>query len=264
MVSLLTAGAVGGGLVLTGIVGSSAPPTEVSSAVPAQQPVHDHADHDHASTLDDDGRFTGPGEVRPPRIRNAEDEIELDYSNLEATSDEWQLSPATADELMVLDIGPADRALADDDVRDAVGANHNLISVTNDEVVPGSDKGDADELATLVVYYNLDEDTTVEVFINDERVVAVETTMAADGQPPLSAKEKFRAAELARAHWAALGDERLASLEGFSILANRPGGANYNSRVAYVSFHEDNTSDPELLTWVDLTDETILDSRVDR
>lgn len=264
LLGVFTAGAVGSGLALAGVYAQ--PPVRVSSAQAVEEhdhADHDHADHDHASTLDGDGRFTGPGEVWPPQPKNAIDVVELDFSDLAAPVAERTVSAAADDRDIVVDIAPAMAALALSEVADAVGVRHNLISITEHEIVPGSEKGEDDE-ATLIIFYNLADDLTVEVFMDGDALVALVVSPAAQHQPPLSVKEKSAAADLARAHWSAEGDARIDRLEGFTILAVQPGGSYYDSRMAYVSFHLDARSNPELLTWVDLTTETVIEAKVDR
>ena len=259
LVGVFAAGAIGSSLALATVYGQS--PVSVSSAQAVEE--HDHADHDHASTLDADGRFTGPGEVWPPQPKNATDVVELDFSDLAAPVAERTVAAAADDRDIVADIRPAEAALAIPAVADATGERYNLISITEHEIVPGSEKGQDDE-ATLVVFYNLGDDLTVEAFIDGDALAALVVSPAGQHQPPLSVKEKSAAAELARAHWSAEGDPRIDQLEGFTILAVQPGGAYYDSRVAYVSFHLDARSNPELLTWVDLTTEVVIEAKVDR
>ncbi len=227
--------------------------------------AHDHGDHRHASTLGPDGRFTGPGEVWPPQIRGAADIVALDFGEAEAATAERALPAARAADVLER-AGGAEMAatLASAEATDALGQRYTPISVTEGEIVPGSDKGSPRSEASLALFYSHDRAATVEVYLRGAEVVEVVSRPADTEQPPLAVDEKHRATELARAHWEAAGDDRIDGLEGFVILAVEADGTYYDSRVAYVSFHVDNTSRPELLTWVDLTDETVLVAEVDR
>lgn len=268
LVGILAASAAGSGLVVAGVLDVGEPAVEIAAAQggddgTAPDTEHDHADHDHASTLGADGRFTGPDGVWPPEPKNATDVVELTFAGEEAVTDERQVAPAAA-QAVVADQSTADAALAIDEVQVAVGERYNLIDVSDSEIVPGTDKDDEGNEATLVTFFGLDTNQTVEVFMDGTVMVELVISPAAEHQPPLSVTEKFEAAELARAHWEAEGEARIGELDGFAILAVESGGAYYGSRVAYVSFHAGDTDRPELITWVDLGAGTILKAEVDR
>ena len=251
--------------VVATVVSLIAGPRSAIEAAPAQvDDGHDHGhDHDHASMLTADGRFTGPGEVWPPQVRGATDVVALDFDEVEAATSRRAMDAPAAARAMEADAGTTiDVAMADARVATELGVRHTLISVTEDEIVPGSAKGDPE--ATLVLFYSHDLAVTVEAYVVGAQVVEIASHPAGDQQPPLAVDEKHRATEVARAHWEAAGDGRIDQLEGFVILAVEPDGSYYDSRVAYVSFHLDNEARPELLTWVDLTTETVLEAEVDR
>ncbi len=153
-------------------------------------------------------------------------------------------------------------AIAAPEVASAIGDRHTLISVTDDEIVPGSDQGD--QAATLVLLHSHDRSATVEAHGRDSRVVEVVSRPAGADQPPLAVDEKHRATEVARSHCEAVGGDRIDQLEGFVILSVESDGTHHDSRVADVSSHVDHVARPELLTWVDLTAETVLRAEVDR
>ena len=264
LVAVLGAGVIGSGAVLAGLVGSSPAPTSISVAAPVDPGLdHDH-DHDHASQLDDDGRFTGPGDVWPPQPVGATDVVTGDETGLAAPADGFVAAGDEAQVALVAQPDAVTVALADPAVAAAVPGRYSLIAVSDGEQLPGTAKGSVDPDAAKVVLYDLDGDTSVEVIVDGDRVVDVSIRSALEHQPPLSEEEKTRAAELARAHWAAVGDDRLDQLQAFIILDMADSGGFHPTRVAYVSFHVDTDARPELLTWVDLSSETILDSRVDR
>lgn len=261
LAAILGAGVIGSTLVLTGALGTGRPTIEVSSGQDPDAPIeHDHTDHDHPSILGPDGRFTGPGDVWPPEPRNATDIVELEFPPEPGGT---VAADGVFAQALTVEAGPAETALGDAALAAALGERYNLISVVDDETVPGTTKDEADT-ATLVSFFSLSNGVTVEAFVAGGAVVEAVVSPASDHQPPLSDSEKDRAVEIARAHWEQEGDERIDVLEGFTILAVEPSGAYYDSRMTYVSFHVDNTSDPELLTWVDLTTETVHDARVDR
>lgn len=268
--ALWTGLALAGGFALAVVAGGLGPSPSTIEATPSQvDDEHDHDEHDHgdggrhASALGPDGRFTGPGEVWPPQVKGATDIVTLDFAEEAAPTAERAVGVEAAAP-MLAEVGGRglEAALAESRVTGALGDRHVLISINDGEIVPGSSKGDPK--ATLALFYSHDRGATVEVYLDGATVIEVISRPASEDQPPLGVDEKFRAAELARAHWQEAGDERIDLLEAFVILAVRPGGRYYDSRVGYVSFHVDNESRPELLTWVDLTGETVLDAEVDR
>ena len=67
---------------------------------------------------------------------------------------------------------------------------------------------------------------------------------------------------IARAHFAAGGQTRVAALQAFAILAYQPTGKGfYPTRVLYLSFHRNSDAPPEYVAWVDLTQRRVLRSR---
>ncbi|MEM9562763.1 MAG: hypothetical protein AAGA93_09115 [Actinomycetota bacterium] len=263
----LVLGLAGVAAAATAVAGLSGSPAAIEAS-PSQvfddgDGGHDHDGHRHASTLGPDGRFTGPGEVWPPEVRGATDIVTLDFAAEEAPTSRRALEADRAAAVLAASDGEAiDVALADADVAAALGDRHATVSVTDDEVVPGSGKGEP--TAMLVLLYSHDRGANVEVYVIGSRVIEVVSRPAGTDQPPLAVDEKHRAAEIARAHWEADGDDRIEQLDGFVILAVQPDGSYHDTRVAYVSFHVDNVARPELLTWVDLTTETVLRAEVDR
>ncbi|MEM7341133.1 MAG: hypothetical protein AAF467_20920 [Actinomycetota bacterium] len=239
-------------------------PLEVASAVPASGTgnEHDH-DHDHASILDHDGRFSGPGDVWPPEPRDATGVQPLDFSDEEAPTDAVLVAPDQPDEVLVDDAGPLAIAETSDWVLAELGDDYNLISASDNELL-GDGKDDSGPVGAKLVFFSIARNQTVEVAVSGGAVISVDVAAASVQQPPLSEKEKYTAVEIARAHWAAVGDERLPLLDGYAILDIEADGSYHESRVAYVSFHPDPEARPELLTWIDLTTNSVLDAEVDR
>lgn len=204
--------------------------------------------HDHITVLDHEGRFTGPGEW-PPRNKQADTELIR-----EAVRD--------ADPEVTARIA----ALRDDSrVAAALGERYSLIGTGNPlSLDPNAEKGALDLDRTQTVYFSLTNNQTVVVEALDGVVTDIETTAAADGQLSLTLEEDAQAIAIARAYWEDAGDKRIDQLQGYSIWAIRPGGRTYDVRMAYVSFHIDADSNPELITWVDLTNGEVAEGRVDR
>ena len=205
---------------------------------------------DDPTVLDDEGRFTGPGDVWPPQPRGATGIVERVDADLAPVPEDVRLGQIDAE--ATPNQAPSAVVAADVDVQAALGAEHNLIAA---EEIDGS---------TRLIYYSLSTNQTVDLTIAGGAVS--ELTLLAPGryQPPLSDDEKQAAVDIARAHWQSKGDSRINSLEGFAILAFQPGGAYYDTRMAYVSFHVDADSRPELLAWVDLVAGDVIRSEVDR
>lgn len=210
---------------------------------------------DHPSVLDDDGRFTGPGEVWPPQPRNATEIVERDFGDLEAEAPQARLARVESKAGRSLDqnLNPdLDQAADAEGLAGALGERHNLIAVDED--------GDTAQ----IIYYSLSNNQTVDIIMVDGVVSSLTTYPADEWQPELSDVEKQAAVDVARAFWQRQRDDRIDSLVGFSILAFQPGGAYYDTRMVYVSFHASQDARPELLTWVDLAAGEVLNGEVER
>ena len=243
-VALLVVGAATSLLALIWAVGAQAG----TPTVAGQAAVEEAADD--PTKLDNDGRFTGPGEVWPPQPREATDIV--DRSAADITPEPQAARLAALDAAAPVDAAPSDVVAADADVQAALGEVANLIAV---EEIDGS---------TRMIWFSLTNNQTVDAEVRGDRVVSLATSAPGTFQPELSDAEKQAAVDLARAHWAAKGDRRIDGLQGFSILAFQPGGAYYDTRMVYVSFHIDEDERPELLAWVDLVTGDVTKSEVDR
>lgn len=147
-------------------------------------------------------------------------------------------------------------AVARADVREALGTRFTRAAVVEDR-----DKSGA-VLPTRLVYFSHSKNKTVEVSMDGERVRGVTMTPAADYQPEITEAESTEAEGLARAHFAARGEGRIAQLRAFAILAYQPTGKGfYPTRVLYISFHRDSDAPPEYVAWVDLTERRVLRAR---
>lgn len=204
---------------------------------------------DHVTVLNDRGRFSGPGEwppapheARVPHVRAArpaDPERDRAIARLESHPD---LGPLLGERFSLIASGhPAsDRA--------------------------GAAKGELDRSQLETRWFSRSTNQTV-IAVSDAggaRPASVRTIAASDSQLDLSDSEDELAIALAREFWEAEGDDRIDELKGFSIWALREDGRVYDVRMAYVSFHPTREHDPELIAWVDLTNETIVRSEVVR
>jgi hypothetical protein len=147
-------------------------------------------------------------------------------------------------------------AVARADVRRALGTRF-----TRAAVVEGRDKSGA-ALPSRLVYFSHANRSTVEVTVDGQQVRSVRTIPATDYQPEITDAEIAEAEGIARAHFATLGQDRVAQLQAFGILAYQPRGKGfYPTRVLYISFHRDSDAPPEYVAWVDLTERRVLRAR---
>lgn len=245
-VALLTVIAAASFAVMIWAVGQrSASPTSAGQAVEDAA-----ATGDHPTALDSNDRFTGSGGVWPPQPKHATDIVARSSGDIAPRSQAATL--ATLDAAAPEQQAPSDVVDASAEVQAAIGERNNLIAV---EVTDGS---------TQMIWYSLSTNQTVDVVIANGGVVSLDTYEPGTFQPELSDAEKQTAVDLASAYWESRGDRRIGGLQGYSILAFQPGGAYYETRMVYVSFHIDEDSRPELLTWVDLVSEEITQSEVER
>ncbi len=243
-VALLAVGAAASLGVLIWAVGSQTGTPTVAGQLAGEQATDD------PTKLDNDGRFTGPGEVWPPQPKDATDIVERSAADITPEPQATRL--ATLDAAAPAGQAPSDVVASSAEVRAAIGQTNNLIAV---EEIDGT---------TRMIWYSLSNNQTVDVVIEGGQVTSLETAAPGTFQPELSDAEKDAAIALARAHWVGRGDRRIDGLMGFSILAFQPGGAFYDTRMVYVSFHIDEDERPELLTWVDLVSGDVIKSEVDR
>lgn len=118
-------------------------------------------------------------------------------------------------------------------------------------------------VVSRLVLFSHDRNATVEVGFDDkEKIEAVIFTPASEYQPEVTDEEIEAAQKLARKYFIGQGFKRIASLLAYGILAYKPEGDGfYDTRVVYVSFHKDNDAPPQLMAWVDLTNQRILQVR---
>ena len=147
-------------------------------------------------------------------------------------------------------------ATARADVRQALGARYTRGTVVEDRDNTGALR------ASRLVYFSYSKNSTVEVTVDDQRVLSLLTIPATEYQPEITDAEIAEAEGIARAHFTALSQDRVAQLQAFGILAYQPTGKGfYPTRVLYVSFHRNSDSPPEYVAWVDLTRQRVLRAR---
>lgn len=147
------------------------------------------------------------------------------------------------------------------DMRAVYGLGNRFTRVA---VVDQDDKEDTDEtVVSRLVYFSHEKNATVEVgFDADEKLETVTVTPAKDYQPEITDEEIKDAEKLARKYFIRHGFKRIAGLRAYGILAYKPEGTGfYDTRVIYVSFQKDDDAPPQLMAWVDLTNQQILEVR---
>ena len=191
--------------------------------------------HDH-------GNQTWP--PQPPGMQNA---VPLSNAASERPLAQARKSRSAARERLA--VGRAD-------VRRALGSRY-----TEAKVIEGRDKSGAERPSRLV-YFSHSQNRTVEVTVDGQQVRSVRSIQPAVYQPEITDAEAADAEGIARAHFAAGGQARVAALKAFAILAYQPTGTGfYPTRVLYLSFHRNADAPPEYVAWVDLTQRRVLRSR---
>lgn len=208
---------------------SAVDPATVDTGHPTGH-VHDHGD-----------------ETWPPQPRGITNVVTLSNAR------EEELAAATQERLAARQ----ERiAMARAEVRQALGGHFVRVAIINEE-----NKSGATGISRLV-YFSHAKNATVEVTVDGQRVRGVKTIPAAEYQPEITDTEIADAEGIARAHFTALGQDRVAQLQAFGILAYLPTGKGfYATRVLYISFHRDSDAPPEYVAWVDLTQRRVLRAR---
>ena len=218
--------------------------TSTSIAAPAPSPVD-------PATIDV-GHPTGHvhdhgNQTWPPQPRGMQNAVPLSNPGGETLIAEAQKRRADAQQRL---------ALARADVRGALGTRFARAAVVEDRDSTGA------MLPSLLVYFSHSKNSTVEVTVDGQRVRSVRTIPAAEYQPEITDAEISEAEGIARAHFTALGQDRVAQLQAFGILAYQPTGKGfYPTRVLYISFHRDGDAPPEYVAWVDLSQQRVLRAR---
>ena len=141
----------------------------------------------------------------------------------------------------------------------ALGKRFRRITVTDDKEKDGRPR------PNVFTYFSQDNNQTVEVIFDGAAVKSIKSIPASEYQPEIIDEEIDEAVKIARAHFLSLGLARVQQLKGFGILAYRPEGKGfYDTRVIYISFHANEDAPPEMVAWVDLTSQTVLNAREER
>ena len=118
------------------------------------------------------------------------------------------------------------------------------------------------KVVSQMVFFSRDKNATVEVQFDNDEIQAVKSVPAWQYQPEITDEEIAEAAQLARTHFLNQGLAKIADLKAYGILAYKPkGGGFFETRVLYVSFHQNDDAPPEFAAWVDLTNQMILKER---
>jgi|GEM_PF-689199 len=229
----------------------------------AAEHAHDHGDH--AATLDHNGRFTGPQVQWPPRHRDATNIKGVAVSDVDSNVDEvYATQFALRNSLVADELGDQYTVSATVDLETALGESAPQARTA----LSRSGGGAADKYGPKdthrITFFSYSENQTVHADVRNGEVVSYETVPASVEQPALIEIEQERAIAIARSWWEAQNNDRIGALEGFAIRAFEGNGDFFPVRMVYVSFHVDQTSKPELLTMVDLTNEVVTDGWLDQ
>lgn len=218
-----------------------------------QESSDGHIDHEHVGIghIPHNGRFTtNNGQVNswPPQVKYIDDVV------WHTAAAEVHASQVTIEESI------AQTALQDENVLDRLGERYTFI-----DTAPIREKWQEGNSGHKVTFFSYSNNITIEVIVQDGIIASIDTFAPADYQPPLRQNEVEEAADIARQYWLDQGNNRVNELRGFTIqtFVTEGEGGYYNSRMTYVSFHVDEISVPELLTWVDLTTQTVVRAAVD-
>jgi hypothetical protein len=204
------------------------------------------AGHNHGS-VSSNGRFTpnSEGAPFPPQPRNATGV--RDFSPSQNAGNRVGTQNVTTANASVAQADAKAAALADSAVQNALGARYAHIST-----VRVHDKWRTDYAGYRVTFFSHSNNQTVSVTHDDDELNELVVTPAAQKQPPLAQSEMTEAITIARDHWVAESNSRIAQLTGYAIQTYQDDGSPHLTRIVYVSFHTESPAAPELLTWVDL------------
>ncbi len=124
---------------------------------------------------------------------------------------------------------------------------------------------------TSMNYFSHSNNSTVEVKVSQGEIESVDMIDPSEYQPPLTDEEVKEAVDIARTALSQNGFSRIQQLEGYGILAFKPTSeinagdhGFYETRVAYISFHQHIDARPEFIAWVDLTNQVVIKSQQDK
>lgn len=228
----------------------------------AHEHAHDHGDH--ASTLDHNGRFTGPQVEWPPRHRDAKDAKGIRVTDIKGNVDEiYATQFAIQNPQVAAELGEHFTVSATIDMESALGEGSDDVAAAQSPYGSSGDKYGPQD-TQRITFFSYDENQTVHADVRNGEVVSYETVPATVEQPALIDVEQERAIAIARSWWEAQNNDRVDDLEGFAIRAFEGNGDFFPVRMVYVSFHPTQLDKPELLTMVDLTNEVVTDGWLDQ
>lgn len=204
--------------------------------------------HDNLGSVQDDGRFTPNrlGEVFPPQHREIEN---VQWFKPEPqTRVKHRSSDLSEEQVEAI----ATQIQQDPGVSSLLGENYGHLST---EVL--LDKTSNSNNRYLITFFSYSVNRTVSVVWDRETIQQVRVSSAEDDQPALSQAEMDRAITLATSYWDQRGVGRVHELVGYAIQTFDTDGSPFPSRMAYVSFHTSTPEIPELVTWVDLSTDSV-------
>ncbi|MFK7860678.1 MAG: hypothetical protein AB8B64_17800 [Granulosicoccus sp.] len=212
--------------------------------------------HNHGSVRPD-GRFTPntQGAVFPPQPRDVTDVVV--YLPVIQAGETAQLRGASV--AGAANIQAAQAAENNADVQALLGDRYSLL-----QSVRVRDKTRKSRNTFRVEYFSRSENRTVVATSVDGAITEISSYAASERQPALGEEEKAMAIDIARRYWVERDDSQVEGLTGYAIQTFQPDGSPYPTRVAYVSFHSQSPEPPELITWVDLSEEQVLSAEVER
>jgi len=212
----------------------------------------DGHDHLHIGHIPEDGRFTtnnGQTMSWPPQVKYIED-----------TQWNTNTTQVIAGQITETDT-VATIATSNPEIILLLGERFTFISAQ-----PIQEKWQDGIDGHRITYFSYSNNITIETVVADEAVQEINTYAASEYQPPLRQNEVDEAIIIARQYWQEQGNSRVNELQGFTIQTFKTddGGGYYDTRMSYVSFHLNETAAPELLTWVDLTTQTVIRAAIDQ
>lgn len=199
----------------------------------------------------DVNRFTKIGDNWPPQSKNMENIVWLRDSRVVRSNS-------------ISNVGEIEKTLSTANVSE-LGDQFTFVSTTL------ADEKSSSSSEKTTTFFSHSNNTTVEVRTDQGSIKEVVQISPSQYQPPLTVEEVKDAVKIARESLQDDGFSRIRQLKGYGILAFKPlselaSGETgfYDTRVAYVSFHEHIDARPEFIAWVDLTEGSVLKSREDK
>ncbi|MEE9396225.1 MAG: hypothetical protein V3V31_04355 [Methylococcales bacterium] len=210
-----------------------------------------NSSHSHPGT----NRFTRMGEEWPPQPKQMENVVWLRTSARRATR------------ALALPRRGTTELMREPRVKNRLGDRFTLVGSTTQSGGKTSGNTKAE-----TIYFSHSKNKTVQVMLDQGEVEDVRSIDPSEYQPPLTKEEVKEAIDIARSSLIQQGNNRVSQLKGYGILAFKTeselSGSHdkgfFENRIAYVSFHEDIDARPEFVAWVDLTQQTVVNSREDR